>query len=52
MTKKAMILTGTGILIGASAGYAYHRYVGCTRNCASLKPLQPTLYGSPMGFTI
>jgi hypothetical protein len=50
MTKKAMILTGIGILIGAIAGYAYHHYVGCTSGpVTSLKPLNSTLYGSPNG---
>jgi len=28
MTKKAFIITGIGIAIGALAGYAYYFYVG------------------------
>ncbi|WP_339920347.1 DUF6132 family protein [uncultured Flavobacterium sp.] len=51
MTKKAVILTGTGILIGAIAGYAYYHYVGCTSGTCAItsKPLNSTLYGSLMG---
>jgi hypothetical protein len=51
MTKKAMIFTGTGILIGAIAGYAYYHYVGCTSGTCAItsKPLNSTLYGSLMG---
>jgi C4-dicarboxylate transporter len=51
MTKKAMILTGIGILIGAIAGYAYYHYVGCTSGTCAItsKPLNSTLYGSLMG---
>ena len=46
-----MILTGTGILIGAIAGYAYYHYVGCTSGTCAItsKPLNSTLYGSLMG---
>ena len=29
MTKKALLLTGIGIAIGALAGYGYYFYVGC-----------------------
>jgi F0F1-type ATP synthase assembly protein I len=29
MTKKALISTGAGILVGAVAGYLYYRYIGC-----------------------
>ncbi len=51
MTKKAMILTGIGILIGAIAGYAYYHYVGCASGTCAItsKPLNSTLYGSLMG---
>ena len=51
MTKKAILLTGIGIAIGALAGYGYYFYVGCASgNCAiTSKPLNSTLYGALMG---
>ncbi|CAM3067498.1 DUF6132 family protein [Flavobacterium frigoris] len=51
MTRKAIILTGTGILMGAIAGYAYYHFVGCTSGSCAItsKPLNSTLYGSLMG---
>ena len=51
MTRKAIILTGTGILVGAIAGYAYYHFVGCASGSCSItsKPLNSTLYGSLMG---
>lgn len=29
MTKKAIMITGTGIVVGAIAGYLYYYFVGC-----------------------
>ena len=51
MTKKALLLTGIGIAIGALAGYAYYFYVGCTSGTCVItsKPLNSTLYGALMG---
>ncbi len=51
MTKKAIIITGLGIAIGALAGYAYYFYVGCASGTCSItsKPLNSTLYGALMG---
>lgn len=51
MTKKALLLTGIGIAIGALAGYAYYFYVGCTSGTCAItsKPLNSTLYGALMG---
>ncbi len=51
MTKKAIIITGIGIVVGAIAGYLYYFYVGCaTGTCAiTSKPLNSTLYGAVMG---
>ena len=51
MTKKAIIITATGIIIGAVAGYLYYFYVGCfTGTCAiTSKPLNSSLYGALMG---
>lgn len=51
MSKKAIILTSIGVVVGAIAGYAYYYYVGCaTGTCAiTSKPINSTLYGSLMG---
>ena len=50
MTKKALLLTGIGIAIGALAGYAYYFYVGCASGTCAItsKPLNSTLYGALM----
>lgn len=51
MNKKAIIITGIGIIIGAIGGYLYYHYVGClSGSCAiTSKPLNSTLYGSLLG---
>lgn len=51
MTKKGIVVTATGIVIGAIAGYLYYRFVGCySRTCAiTSKPLNSAMYGSLMG---
>ena len=51
MTKKALLLTGIGIAIGALAGYGYYFYVGCASGTCAItsKPLTSTLYGALMG---
>jgi hypothetical protein len=51
MTKKAFLLTGIGIAIGALAGYSYYYYVGCASGTCAItsKPLNSTLYGALMG---
>jgi Family of unknown function (DUF6132) len=51
MTKKAIILTGLGIAIGAVAGYSYYFFVGCASGTCAItsKPLNSTLYGALMG---
>jgi hypothetical protein len=51
MTKKAIMITGTGIVVGAIAGYLYYFYVGCASGTCSItsKPLNSTLYGALMG---
>ncbi|UFH34222.1 DUF6132 family protein [Flavobacterium acetivorans] len=51
MNKKAIIITGLGIIIGAIGGYLYYHYVGClSGSCAiTSKPLNSTLYGSLLG---
>lgn len=50
MTKKAILITGTGIVIGAIAGYLHYHFVGCSSGTCAItsKPLNSTLYGSLM----
>ena len=51
MTKKAILITGIGIVVGAISGYLYYFYIGCASgNCAiTSKPLNSNLYGALMG---
>jgi hypothetical protein len=51
MSKKNIIITGLGVLIGLIAGYAYYHYVGCMSGTCAItsKPLNSTLYGGLMG---
>lgn len=51
MTKKAILITGIGIVVGAIAGYLYYFYVGCASGSCSItsKPINSTLYGALMG---
>ena len=51
MSKKAIILTSIGVVVGAIAGYAYYYYVGCASGTCAItsKPINSTLYGSLMG---
>jgi len=51
MTKKTIITTLIGVLLGAIAGYLYYKYVGCiTGTCIiTSRPLNATLYGALIG---
>lgn len=51
MSKKAILLTSVGVVVGAIAGYAYYYYVGCASGTCAItsKPINSTLYGSLMG---
>ena len=51
MTKKEILITGIGILVGAIAGYLYYSNIGCVSGTCTItsKPLNSTLYGSLMG---
>jgi hypothetical protein len=51
MSKKALIITGIGVVVGAISGFLYYNYIGCfTGTCAiTSKPLNSTLYGALMG---
>lgn len=50
MTKKAIIITGIGIIVGAIAGFLYYFYVGCASGTCAItsKPFNSTLYGALM----
>jgi hypothetical protein len=51
MSKKAIIITAVGVIVGAIVGYAYYHYVGCASGTCAItsKPINSTLYGSLMG---
>ncbi len=51
MTKKEIIITGIGTVVGAIAGYFYYFYIGCASGTCAItsKPLNSTLYGALMG---
>ena len=51
MTKKAIIITGIGIVVGSIVGYLYYFYLGCASGTCAItsKPLNSTLYGALMG---
>ena len=51
MTNKTIIITATGIVVGAMAGYMYYYNVGCVSGTCAItsKPLNSTLYGALMG---
>lgn len=51
MNKKAIIITGIGIVVGAIAGYAYYFYMGCASGTCAItsNPLNSTIYGAAMG---
>jgi hypothetical protein len=51
MTKKGLIITAIGIVLGAVSGYVYYAEVGCLSDSCSItsKPLNSTFYGALMG---
>ena len=51
MDKKALIITGIGIVVGAIAGYVYYFYIGCASGTCAItsKPFNSSLYGAAMG---
>lgn len=51
MTKKAIIITGIGIVVGAVLGYFYYLYVGCASGTCAItsNPVNSTIYGAMMG---
>ena len=51
MSKKAILITAFGVIIGAIGGYAYYHFIGCANGTCAItsKPLNSTLYGGLMG---
>jgi hypothetical protein len=51
MSRKAILITSIGIVIGAIAGYLYYHFVGCASGSCAItsKPVNSTLYGSLLG---
>lgn len=51
MSKKAYILTGIGVVVGAISGYLYYKFVGCASGTCRItsKPLNSTLYFALIG---
>ncbi len=51
MTKKVIIITLLGVIVGAVLGYTYYYFVGCSSGTCSItsKPLNSTLYGAILG---
>lgn len=51
MTRKVILLTAVGVVIGAVAGYFYYSEIGCLSGTCAItsKPLNSTLYGGVMG---
>ncbi|MDM7926711.1 MAG: DUF6132 family protein [bacterium] len=50
MTIRLLI----GIAVGAAAGYAYYRFIGCSTGACPLTshPVRSTIYGAVMGALI
>jgi hypothetical protein len=48
------ILGIIGIVVGAIAGFAYWKFIGCASGTCMItsKPLNSTLYGSLMGYLL
>ena len=51
MSKKGLLITGIGIVIGAISGYLYYRFVGCSSGTCRItsKPINSTLYFALIG---
>jgi hypothetical protein len=51
MTRKAIIITSIGIVVGGIAGYLYYHFVGCASGSCAItsKPVNSSLYGSLLG---
>jgi hypothetical protein len=51
MSKKAIIFTSIGAVIGAISGFLYYKYVGCASGTCRItsKPVNSTLYFALIG---
>jgi hypothetical protein len=51
MTKKQIVITALGVIVGLIAGYLYYQQIGCESGTCAItsKPLNSTLYGGLMG---
>jgi hypothetical protein len=51
MSKKAIIFTFIGAVIGAISGFLYYKYVGCASGTCRItsKPVNSTLYFALIG---
>lgn len=51
MSKKAILITTLGTIIGAISGYLYYKYVGCASGTCRItsKPINSTLYFAVVG---
>lgn len=51
MSKKAIIITAIGAVVGGISGYLYYKYVGCATGTCRItsKPLNSTLYFALIG---
>ena len=49
--KMVIVITVTGAVIGAVAGWLYWRYIGCASGSCPItaRPLSSTIYGALMG---
>lgn len=53
-TKKTLMITAAGIILGALGGYLYWRFIGCSNGTCPLtsNKLNSTLYGAAIGFLL
>ena len=51
MTKKGILITAVGVIVGLMSGYVYYTEIGCLSGTCPItsKPLNSTLYGGLLG---
>jgi hypothetical protein len=51
---KTWMIWGLGLVVGATGGYLYWYYVGCTSGSCAItsSPVNSTIYGSVMGVVL
>ena len=52
--KLSLVLGGIGLLVGATAGFLYWKFVGCISGTCAIwtNPIRSTLYGGLLGMLI